>query len=64
MDVLAQIANERSAKEELSKIFPAELLDREYDRLLERRRQNTLRTAETAMIVIKEIHPNGPFSIL
>lgn len=59
MDVLAQIANERRAKEELSKIFPAELLEKEYDRLLERRRVNALRTAETVMIILKEME-RGP----
>ena len=59
MDVLAQIENERRAKEELSKVFPAELLDKEYDRLLERRRQNALKTAEAVMIIFKEM-ANGP----
>jgi len=58
-DIIHQIDKECSTKEQISQVYPPELVERQLYTLIERKRKTALRTAETVMIILKEME-NGP----
>jgi len=55
-DVIEAIEREDELKRRLATIFPAEKVESELNRLLERKRVNAVRTAETVLLILKEMH--------
>lgn len=55
MDVLQQIKVEQEARDLIAKVYPAEQLEKAFSSLLERKRLNVLRTAETVLLILKNL---------
>ena len=54
-NLLSEIQNEASAKAQIASVYPPDLVAQQFDRMINRKRREALRTAETVLIILKEI---------
>ncbi len=58
MNIIDQIKNEQNAMEIVAKVYPDQV-EQQFSVLLERKRRTAIKTAESVLIILKEIKRMG-----